>query len=429
MDKVTFAAVGDVFMTRRLPEKRYKGFDELKALIESHDVKFANLEITVHRREGYPGAFSGGTWAMTAPEAMDDLKDYGFNIYNAANNHSMDYSHNGLLATMRHLTERDMNFAGIGENLGDASAPAFVECPEGRVAVVAASSSYHESWMAGDSRPDMMGRPGLNHLRNNTVFHVTSEHMKALEEIAEATLINDQRNASIKEGFAIKEDGFMFGNYKFVEDEKEYKETTVNKTDMDRIIASIKDAKLLSDYVCVSIHSHQMGFARKDYPADFLREFAHKCIDAGAIAILGHGPHIMRGIEVYNGGIIFYSLGDFLFQNDTPSHEPSDFFTKYSLGSSDRVGTALNKRSKNNTIGLGVNPEVWRSVVASFTAENGKLTEVKLHPIEMGFDLPSYRKGLPALSRDEDTIRRMAELSSEFGTEISFENGVGIVKL
>lgn len=429
MDKVTFAAVGDVFMTRRLPEKRYKGFDELKALIESHDVKFANLEITVHRREGYPGAFSGGTWAMTAPEAMDDLKDYGFNIYNTANNHSMDYSHNGLLATMRHLRDRDMNFAGIGENLGDASAPAFVECSEGRVAVVAASSSYHESWMAGDSRPDMMGRPGLNHLRNKAEFHVTAEHMKALEEIAAATGINAEREKSIKSGFAIAEDGFTFGTYKFVEDEKEYKTSYVNKTDMDRIIASIKDAKLLSDYVCVSIHSHQLGKGRSDYPDDFLQEFAHKCIDAGAIAILGHGPHIMRGIELYNGGIIFYSLGDFLFQNDTPSHEPSDFFTKYSLGSTDRVGTALNTRSKNNTRGLGTNPEVWRSVVASFTAENGKLTEVKLYPIEMGFELPSYRKGLPALSRDEDTIKHMAELSSEFGTEISFENGVGIVKL
>ncbi|NLD86910.1 MAG: CapA family protein, partial [Clostridiales bacterium] len=135
MDKVTFIATGDAFMTRRLPEKHYDGFKELSELISSHDVKFTNLEITVHDREGYPSACSGGTWAMTSPAVMDDLKSYGFNIYNAANNHTLDYSHNGLEATMRHLYERGMNYVGIGKCLADACAPKYIECPRGRAAI------------------------------------------------------------------------------------------------------------------------------------------------------------------------------------------------------------------------------------------------------------------------------------------------------
>jgi hypothetical protein len=41
------------------------------------------------------------------------------------------------------------------------------------------------------------------------------------------------------------------------------------------------------------------------------RKFAHAMIDAGASAVLGSGPHVLRGIERYKGRLIAYSLGDF----------------------------------------------------------------------------------------------------------------------
>ena len=64
--------------------------------------------MTFHNQEGYPAAVSGGTWAMMEPEALDDVKRFGFNLYNTANNHSGDYGQEGVLATIRHLKERDM---------------------------------------------------------------------------------------------------------------------------------------------------------------------------------------------------------------------------------------------------------------------------------------------------------------------------------
>ncbi len=100
MSQASFVAAGDIFMTRRLPQGGYPGFAELRAFLQGFDARFANLEVTVHDREGYPGAVSGGTWAMAHPGGLPDLDTYGFNLYNAANNHSLDYSHNGLLATM-----------------------------------------------------------------------------------------------------------------------------------------------------------------------------------------------------------------------------------------------------------------------------------------------------------------------------------------
>ena len=116
MSKTTFITAGDAFITKRLPEGGYEGFEELKNCIQSHDVRFLNLESTFHDCEGYPAAESGGTWAMSDPRTLDDVKDcYGFNIFNTANNHSADYGEGGLLATVANLKARDMVFSGTGE--------------------------------------------------------------------------------------------------------------------------------------------------------------------------------------------------------------------------------------------------------------------------------------------------------------------------
>ena len=79
--KTTFIAAGDSFITRRIPEAGYPGFNELKALVESHDVRFVNLESTFHDQEGYPAATSGGTWAMSDPRTLDDICRMGFNFF------------------------------------------------------------------------------------------------------------------------------------------------------------------------------------------------------------------------------------------------------------------------------------------------------------------------------------------------------------
>lgn len=75
MSKTTIIATGDSFMTRRLPENGYDGFEQIREILSQYDVRFSNLEITTHDQEGVPAAFSGGTWAMAEPEILDDLKN------------------------------------------------------------------------------------------------------------------------------------------------------------------------------------------------------------------------------------------------------------------------------------------------------------------------------------------------------------------
>src|SRR5699024_1908677 len=162
--------------------------------------------------------------------------------------------------------------------------------------------------------------------------------------------------------------------------------------DQERILKSISEAKRQADYVIVSIHSHEMEKDMKDQAPQFLKEFSRTCIEEGAHAILGHGPHILRGIEIYKERPIFYSLGNFIFQNSTVEKLPHDFYIKYGMDFNDNVSDALDKRSDNGKKGLDVNSKVWYSIIPFWKMQNGKLTQLKLYPIELGYELPRFKR-------------------------------------
>lgn len=430
--KTTFIATGDAFMTRRLPKDGYPGFAEIQEIINRHDVKFNNLEITIHNQEGYPATVSGGTWAMAEPEILDDLKRYGFNLYNTANNHSGDYSCGGVLATIKHLRERDMVFAGTGETLREAAAPAYLETPNARVALIAASATAQgASAIAGNRSISMIGRPGLNPLRFNTTYHVEQNYFDALKEVSEKTYMNAGQLYSIACGYSnpLPEDQLSLGALRFKLDTKTEKHTAPLKKDMDRIIASIQEARRQADYVLVSIHSHTFDALDTVPPAEYLKIFAHECIDAGADAILGHGPHELRGIEIYNGKPIFYSLGNFIFQTETVSLQPADAYENKGMAHDTMVGEYMNQRSQNGTRGYCVLENIWRTVMAGFTAENGKITQIQLYPVTLCMGAPRSKMGIPHLAENDEVLHYLAKISEPFGTKLNIKDNVATIDL
>src|SRR3546814_9868652 len=54
-----------------------------------------------------------------------------------------------------------------------------------------------------------------------------------------------------------------------------------------------------------------------------------KIIDSGADVVIGHGPHQIRGIEIYRGKPIFYSLGNFAMMNNSLAVAPADMFDQF----------------------------------------------------------------------------------------------------
>ena len=431
-EKTTFIATGDSFMTRRLPKDGYPGFAEIQEIINRHDVKFNNLELTIHNQEGYPAATSGGTWAMAEPEILDDLKRYGFNLYNTANNHSGDYSQGGILATIKHLKERDMIYAGTGQTLREAAAPAYLETPNARVALIAATSTTAgDADIAGDRSVDMIGRPGLNPLRRVTTYHVEQKYFDALQEIVDKTCMNANKLYSISLGYSnpLPEDQLNMAGLSFKLDTKTEKHTAPLKKDMERIIANIQEARRQADYVLVSIHSHTFEALDIVPPAEYLKTFAHECIDAGADAILGHGPHLLRGIEIYKGKPIFYSLGNFIFQTETVSLQPADAYQNKNMAHDTMVGAYMDQRSQNGTRGFCTLENIWRSVMAAFTAEDGKITQIQLYPIDMRMGAPRSKTGIPHLAENDDVLKHLAEISEPFGTKMTIKDNVAYIDL
>lgn len=431
MAKTTFIATGDAFMTRRLPEGGYPGFDKVRDIIAQHDVRFNNLEFTAHDQEGYPAAFSGGTWAMAEPEILDDLKKFGFNLYNTANNHSMDYSHGGLLATLEHLHERGMLAAGTGKNLFYASAPAYLDTPNARVAMMGITANFHDSDIAGNQCLNMDGRPGVNGLRVDTTYTVEKKYYDALQEVADKTMMNAPQQRSVALGYSLPlpEGKLNFGGKTFVLGEDTFTTTAPNAKDMARMEEHIREARRQADYVLVSVHSHQSKALDTTEPGDFLIEFAHRCIDAGADAILGHGPHELRGIEIYNGKPIFYSLGNFIFQTDTVRFQPAEAYENKKMPVGSMTGELMDFRSKNGTRGYGVKENIWRSVMAGFTAENGEITEIKLYPIDMHMGWKRSQIGWPEIPEHDDVLHHLAKLCERYGTQLDIVDGVATVRL
>lgn len=80
--------------------------------------------------------------------------------------------------------------------------------------------------------------------------------------------------------------------------------------DATALVKEIQQAKKKCDYLAVYVH---WGVERNNQPEDYQRNLAKQYIDAGADVVIGSHPHVLQGIEFYQGKPIFYSLGNFIF--------------------------------------------------------------------------------------------------------------------
>jgi hypothetical protein len=94
-----------------------------------------------------------------------------------------------------------------------------------------------------------------------------------------------------------------------------------NLNDQEAAVKAVSDEASKADLVIVSFHGGAEGASKQRVPEGHemflgedrgdLRSFSHAVIDAGADLVIGHGPHVVRGLEVYQERLIAYSLGNF----------------------------------------------------------------------------------------------------------------------
>ncbi len=208
--------------------------------------------------------------------------------------------------------------------------------------------------------------------------------------------------------------------------------TEPDPSDLKGLTEAIRDARRMADYVVVSIHSHEGAPGSREVPAQFLVDFAHATVEAGADVFVGHGPHVLRGIEIYKGKVIFYNLANFVFQNETVTRLPADLYQQYDLGPEASPADLYEARSDHDRRGFAADPLYWESVVARVTFRGGHPAEVRLTPITLGFGHSRWQRGRPESAEPETSARilgRLQKLSQPFGTKIEVQDGRGIITI
>ena len=339
---------------------------------------------------------------------------------------------------MKQLDKAGIVYAGAGMNLTAAREPGYLDTPNGRVALISIDSSHEQGEfvqppMASDPKGKFKGRPGNNTIRYDVILDAKKETIENLRKIRKELNLEKFRG---REGDKDKHLFFPNGGNPGItfRESNEPGFTTISyQKDVDANLKWIKNAKEMADYVIVSHHTHANGNKKTgpyaEVPADFVTKFAHDAIDAGADICLFHGMH-GKGIEIYKDKPIFYDLGWFSWMVETLPRYPFDLYDNWELDPYNSLPIDItNARPAGQ---FGVSPLWNQGFMFDFKMQNGKVIEIKLHPIHMGRHLPLWERGLPRIAEGKvakEILSRQIEMSKELGTEIKIENDIGVVKL
>lgn len=331
---VTLNFVGDIMLAR---EYEYPGgiistqgveaiFDPtLPYLGEAADITVANLECTFTTAwQHHP---TKEIYYKASPQNVDGLTYAGIDVVSIANNHIMDYLKPGMEQTRSVLAQHEIVFSGAGENSYQAYLPAFYTKKGINFAFLAAcdrTGQYTNS------------QPYLNAGFNKSGFANLQQFYMKMQIDA----VKDVSDFVVMEFHAGSEYSFYPEN------------------DAKNPQRFMDDSPLDEDY-----------FPLSAFPSDDDIEIRHFAIDNGADLVICHHPHILHGVELYNGKLVAHSLGNFAFDLAYPETFPSAIlnteadekgFTGFSL-TPVYIDDFIPKRAEGE-LGLHIlNDLAWRS--------------------------------------------------------------------
>lgn len=417
-DTLTVAATGDWLRSEPI-DQTDSAFTGVLESVKNVSMGLTNLEVNLLDPKDVPPAEVPGTlrWPYGTIRQAEDLRKLGLNVISLANNRAMDYGPEGMKQTEHILDYIGLSHVGSGVDLQAARSPVGLGAAPRHVAVIAVTTSASSESRATDSKGEILGRPGVNAIRYSPDVTVDSATFAVLKKLPNAApnAPGGDPNRLVLSGMLVKRG--VKTVVKFSPDE----------ADVQRVLEEVRLARSTYDVVIVMMHSHEPG-NHSQTPAEFVQTFARSLIDAGASLVVGSGPHQLRGIEMYNGGAILYSLGNFSADDRVIGSRASDVYDSgldlYQLA----IGAA--EGPGGNPIPQFEEPVWWESVVVIATYERGKVKSLRLQPIDLGVDLPPSQRGLPRIAAPERgyaTLQRLAVLSKHLGTQMRIENDVGIV--
>ncbi len=434
----TLASVGDLMMRRPASQLADADVQAALALIRDADLAVGNMEGELANLQEFEGPLNG---FVGSHEVAADLREIGFDMVNRAQNHLFDSEKEGMFSTNALLDEAGIVHAGTGRNLDEAAAPAYLELPQGRVAMVGMHAPLWQEFRRLAATPqvgNLGGRPGLNMLNYTETIVVSDEQLASLKQVRDQFLefSSNYDNPRPLPGNEPSDRLRLPGSSSGREDPA-YRaarpgetpgtiDYTLSSNDLNRTLRSIRNAKRYADFVVATAHIHQgqsvleqMHLSTK--PPEFYIDLAHQAIDVGADVFVGHGVQLLRGVEIYQGKPIFYGLGEFFREALWTLPEQ--------LGQTDANQFGGRENFARN---FGGSTQSLESMVAVSHYEDGQLAEVRLYPTELGAESPDSRLGIPRLAPPEigrAILERVQRLSRELGTTIAIEDNVGVIRV
>ena len=418
----TLAAMGDSIITRPLSvHKGEPDFDQMVNTIKKADAAFTNLEINLFNLKEFKGYPQTGYNELGAPSGAKELREIGISLLNRANNHTGDWGVEGMMETDRILDEAGIVHAGTGATLGEAREPGYLYTKHGRFALIGLASTFAPESRGENPRPEIRGRPGLSALRTTSILEVDTTAFNQLADLAKQLNLRTNTPNGVLDFAGVR---VKVGPHP---GQRTYE---MNQNDLNDILKWVRSARKQADHIIVNIHAHEQA-GRIEEPADFLPKFAHAVIDAGADMFIGHGPHLLRGVEIYKGKAIFYSMGNFIFQNDTIEPMSEDMYENAGLKPDAMPSDIFDQRYKNDTAGFPASDDYWESVIAFSHYRDGQVQEIEFYPIYLDRTAGRPDRGSPHMAdgaHAQRTLDRLAKLSAAYGTKISLEGNVGVWK-
>ncbi|KAJ4247091.1 hypothetical protein NW762_013229 [Fusarium torreyae] len=396
-------------------------------ITKAADFSFFNMEgqiLDEKHFDGYPASENGADNAYggigggpTYPlyQAIF-LAKQGFNLASHANNHAWDYDLVGMKTTHRNLAKAGIKFSGSGLSLQEARRAVYIERNGNKLALVSAAGTHTPQSVAGpgDSEENLNPRPGVSALRANLVTVVNKKSFDVIRDIALAqgqALTGQETDITLYTG----QTPMDWSNWRLGGEGDASLDWDINADDYNGILDSIREAKRHVKTAIFSLHAHESASGADDsviplpyaatVPASYTQNISHGAIDAGADVVLVHGPHHLRGIEIYKSRPIFYGLGSLT----------------YSLG--------LHFRGYDLPI------EWDDGIIAETLFKNDRPVEIVLHPTvhnQLTNDTSLPDRTMPKIAPKAEAARILEHLqntSTQFKTKIVVKDGKGYLKV
>ncbi len=284
---ITMNFVGDIMLARRyesaggiIPTQGVNAIFEptLHLLGNAADITVANLEVVLCN-VGSPHPTKSVVY-RGSPSNISGLVYAGIDKVSLANNHTVDYGLAGLDQMRGLLTQNGIVHSGAGANSYDAYTPAFINRNGLNIAFLASSD---RTGQYNNAQPYLQAGYNKYGFAYMTPYYIMQQ-LAAVEGVADLKIMELHGGSEYS-----LSPGSNYDKFQPYEDD-----------DQDEGY----------DY-------------RTDVPHMWDLAIRHHAVDSGADLVIVHHPHIIQGLEVYQGKLIAHSLGNYCFDLDYPETMPT----------------------------------------------------------------------------------------------------------